>query len=96
MKIRLVVHLEAAAGQESPFVWWAEADELPGFSAAADHLRELLARAEAAIPEVLRERDLDATDLQIRVELAAEEAAATYGDSPAPPVAHARQVALVA
>lgn len=53
MAIELHVHLEATNDPESPCVWWAECDEVPGFSAAASHLAELVARSEAALADLL-------------------------------------------
>lgn len=50
--MRLKIHLEAAGAPGDGFVWWAESDDLPGFSAAADHLPELLVESTAAIKEI--------------------------------------------
>ncbi|MHB1710356.1 MAG: DUF1902 domain-containing protein [Acidimicrobiales bacterium] len=53
MVIKLRVHLESTDDPESPFVWWAESDEVRGFSAAAGHLAELLARSQDALADLL-------------------------------------------
>jgi hypothetical protein len=47
--IQLRVHWEPVEG--AGWVWWADSEQLPGFSAAADHLPELIERAHAAIRE---------------------------------------------
>jgi hypothetical protein len=55
MGVELLIHLELVPAGHPRFVWWAESPQLPGFSAAADHLPDLLRRAYAAVPEVLAE-----------------------------------------
>ena len=63
MAIELSVHLEAT-GETSPgFVWWAETEAVPGFSAAADHLDELLQRSEEAL------RDIVGADVELEPKL---------------------------
>jgi hypothetical protein len=50
---QLWVHLEATDDAEAPFVWWAEVvDEMPGFSAAANTLADLIRGATAAVTEI--------------------------------------------
>lgn len=52
--VDLKIHLDRAEDADGPkLVWWAESDAVPGFSAAADHLPDLLAQAEAALAEIL-------------------------------------------
>ncbi|HET9732098.1 MAG TPA: hypothetical protein VFP54_05430 [Acidimicrobiales bacterium] len=53
MHVRLIVHLERVPDQPEEFVWWAETDQVPGFSAAAGHLPTLLERAKAALTEFI-------------------------------------------
>jgi predicted RNase H-like HicB family nuclease len=53
VNITLKIHLEPTGALEDGFVWWAESDDLPGFSAAADHLAELVSNAKSAIAELL-------------------------------------------
>lgn len=52
MNVELVIHLDSADDQA---VWWAESDDVPGFSASADSLVELRRRAHAAIGEIVGE-----------------------------------------
>ena len=59
MDIQLRVHLEPGEGTE--WVWWADSEQLPGFTAAADHLPDLLAKAK----DVIREEGLAAEDTKI-------------------------------
>jgi predicted RNase H-like HicB family nuclease len=60
MDITLLVHVERVPGEQA-FAWWAESDELPGFSAAGDSMQELREVAMAAIaaefPDVERVRE---------------------------------------
>jgi len=53
MQIDLDVHIEATGDRDEPAVWWAEADQVPGFSASAPHLAELLERCRAALSDIL-------------------------------------------
>jgi predicted RNase H-like HicB family nuclease len=53
MNITIQIHLEAANNEA---VWWAESDELPGASAAADTLSELRASWELLLKELSEER----------------------------------------
>ena len=52
MDITLVIHLEVAEDPQPKFVWWADSEDLPGFSSAADHLQELLKLSREAIDEM--------------------------------------------
>jgi len=63
MEINLLVHIEAIE-EEKKVVWWAESEELPGFSSAADHLPELLSLCREAIA------DMGFEDVTIRPSLA--------------------------
>ena len=49
MDIQLRVHWEPV--DDAGWVWWADSEQLPGFSVAADHLPEMLERAQAVIGE---------------------------------------------
>ena len=49
MRIELLIHLDRVPEGDPNFVWWAESDGVAGFSAAADHLPELLTRAKDAL-----------------------------------------------
>jgi hypothetical protein len=62
--VTLRVHLEATGEIGDGFVWWAESDDEPGFSAAADHLPELLARARAALAEIRGEEVAIVTQME--------------------------------
>jgi len=53
MLIDLIVHLERVPEGKPHFVWWAESVDVPGFSAAADHLPQLLEQAESALRAAL-------------------------------------------
>ena len=53
MQIDLEVHIEATGDRDEPAVWWAETEQVPGFSASAPHLAELLERTEAALSDIL-------------------------------------------
>lgn len=55
LNVRLLVHLEVVPGGDPAFVWWAESDEVPGFSAAADHLPDLMKQAVDALGDILGE-----------------------------------------
>jgi len=60
--IRVFVHLEAVgtAPGAAGFSWWAESPDVPGYSAAADHLYDLLQLAEEGLPGFLGEqRDIE-------------------------------------
>jgi predicted RNase H-like HicB family nuclease len=56
MKITLLIHLEPA--ETGKPVWWAESDELPGFTASADSLVEL----RSVVAEVLTDIGPEAED----------------------------------
>jgi hypothetical protein len=49
--VELRVHLERVDDADTRWVWWADSVQLPGFSAAADHLPDLLSRARDVIRE---------------------------------------------
>ena len=49
--IDLVIHLETVNSHR--VMWWADSPQVPGFSAAADSLSALRARAKEALAEVL-------------------------------------------
>ena len=71
MQVTLLIHLELAEGDAGPqFVWWAESPDIEGFSAAADHLPDLLADLEVSIPAILHERG-DDIEIEIVHRLAA-------------------------
>lgn len=53
MDVHLLIHLERA---DRDVVWWAETDDVAGFSAAADSLAEMRARALAALAEIAEEQ----------------------------------------
>jgi hypothetical protein len=55
VEVTLKIRLEPTGDADSPFVWWADVDDMPGFSAAADHLPDLLRQAKAAVEELLSE-----------------------------------------
>ncbi len=57
--VRLAVHMEPVP-QERRIAWWADSEDVPGFSAVANSLPELRERATAALREVV------ATDVDIR------------------------------
>ena len=52
MSIVVTIHLEQTQDEPRAFVWWGESDAVAGFSAAADHLPELITRAQEALAEV--------------------------------------------
>lgn len=64
MEVRVLVYLERA---DEGWVWWAEAPDVPGFSAADDSLQTLLIRSELALRDILAEER--AEDVAIRHEL---------------------------
>lgn len=54
MEVQIAIHMEVADEGVSPhFVWWAEAPSVSGFSAAADHLPDLLVQSREALSEIL-------------------------------------------
>ena len=59
--IRVFVHLEAVgtASGATGFSWWAESPDVPGYSAAADHLPDLLRLAEEGLPGLLSQQRVD-------------------------------------
>jgi hypothetical protein len=67
MDVTLVIHLEIAEDPDPSFVWWAESNDLPGFSSAADNLPELLRLSRQAIDE------MDLSEVSIRYTLAPPE-----------------------
>jgi predicted RNase H-like HicB family nuclease len=96
MLIKMVVHLERI--EDAPgFSWWAESDELPGFSVAADSLPELMRRTAAAIPDILADEGQDSTARQVTFTLAAPaeagEAAPFASMGPSAPVEATEQTA---
>ena len=50
MDVTLLLHLELVDGEHA---WWAESDDVPGFTAAAPTLAELRERAHAALHDLL-------------------------------------------
>lgn len=58
MQIYLQIHLEPLP-EEPFFSWWAESDQLPGFSAAADHLPELLSLVEEGARQMLPGEEIE-------------------------------------
>jgi hypothetical protein len=67
MHIKLLIHCEATDVEEPPFVWWAESPDVAEFSAAADHLPDLLVQARVGLEEYL------GTDVTIDVSLAEDD-----------------------
>ena len=61
VNIELRVHLERVDDVDTRWIWWADSQQLPGFSAAADHLPDLLERAR----EVIRDGGLADADANI-------------------------------
>jgi predicted RNase H-like HicB family nuclease len=60
MTLALKIHLEAVGEpDDGGFVWWAESDDLPGFTAAADHLPDLLAQSADAIREITGDENVE-------------------------------------
>ncbi len=56
VEVVLSIHMDVADdGGSRRFVWWAEAAEVPGFSAAADHLPDLLVQSREALSDILDE-----------------------------------------
>lgn len=54
MDVVLIAHLERVEEDgEKRFVWWGECSSVPGFSAAADHLPELIEQGTLALREIL-------------------------------------------
>lgn len=74
MDIQLNVHFEPVGSDE--WVWWADSDQVPGFTAAADHLKEMLKRARLALEaEGVITRDSKVTTLLVPAEPPSEPAA---------------------
>jgi len=48
--VQIIVHMETTSPTDVS--WWAESPDVPGFTAAAPSLPELVCRTEAALPEV--------------------------------------------
>lgn len=63
MSITVKIHLERAGSDGAEFVWWAESDDLPGYSGAADHLPDLIAQTRSVTAELLT------PDTEIRYEV---------------------------
>jgi hypothetical protein len=59
VRVRVLVHLERVADSDTRFVWWAETPDVERFSAAADHLADLMDRTELALRDILAAEDLD-------------------------------------
>ena len=71
MTVTLIIHEETA---NHASVWWAEAPDLPGFSVADETLPGLLSRSRLAIEEILEERGVDPSSLDLGYSLAATSA----------------------
>ena len=57
--VELLIHLESISPENGGgFVWWAESPELPGFTASADHLPELIEKSRVAVSELLGEGEV--------------------------------------
>jgi hypothetical protein len=63
--IEILLHIERAdlPGQPPEFVWWAESNEFPGFTAAAPTLAEL----RSVVRDAVRELDLSDSEIQERL-----------------------------
>jgi hypothetical protein len=71
--IELRVHLERVDDADTRWVWWADSQQLPGFSAAADHLPDLMSKAKAVIlEEGMATEDAKITTVLIPVERSSE------------------------
>ena len=79
MDVQLVIHLERA---DRDIVWWAETDDVPGFSAAADTLVDMRAHALAALAEIAAEQG--ETLGRVTERLVGEAAVRSANPAPAP------------
>ncbi len=77
MDVDVMVHLEEIP-DDPGYSWWAESSAIPGFSAAAPSLPELLRRVTAAVPEILAQ---DPAEIHIRPTLVTDDESSA-GDSP--------------
>lgn len=79
--MQILVHLHLERIEEDPgYSWWAESDDLAGFSAAADSLAELLRRVNAAVPEIVAQAGADPTALDIIPRLVIDQDARGEGE----------------
>ena len=59
MSIVVTVHLEQTEDEPRALVWWGESDAVTGFSVAADHLPDLIRRAQESLAEVVGASDIE-------------------------------------
>ena len=99
MDITLQIHLEAT---DEDIVWWAESDDLPGVTAAAETLTEMRENLEAVLGDLSEERGEAIVVVAERlagVEESAREAIEqgvgqeiAGGESPSGPIMRSRQI----
>lgn len=82
--VEVKIHLEPLDGPE--IAWWAESDQVPGMSATASHLPELLSLVSEAIA------DLVAGTPKIKYSLVTEEPSDLRASIPAPATVASREV----
>lgn len=68
MEIKILVHGELIP-ESGAVSWWAEAPDLPGFSAAAATLVELRELAESSVRHIQGDEGLDSGDVTFRYQL---------------------------
>jgi hypothetical protein len=59
--IDVLVHFEPLEDDATKAVWWAESPQVEGWSAVADHLKELLALVRVGLPFYLEQDDVTFT-----------------------------------
>lgn len=57
--IDVLVHFEPLKDDATKAVWWAESPQVEGWSAVADHLKELLALVHEGLPFYLERESVD-------------------------------------
>lgn len=67
MSVTVLVHLDFTDAGRA--MWWAEAPEFPGFSAADDSLARLRLISDQAIRDILEERGEDAAAVEVEYRL---------------------------
>lgn len=64
MAVTVCVHMDLT---DEGATWWADSDSVPGFTAVADSMTELLMRATVALQDLMVEGDVDEDDIQFQL-----------------------------
>jgi hypothetical protein len=84
--VKIRIHLENVMEPSSRLVWWAESDDVPGFSALADDLNELLVRCDISVADILSEAGRPPAELEYELVSDLPEASAPVSFVPTGPI----------